>query len=179
MKSTLFGIFILFSICFPDFLSAQSITLNRGFQKLKIGTSEEKVDEFIGFKGNQVTINEYKDYFRNDEDALALLEFLPEFDNCNVYKHIMPFPVTKIFYKNGKVSGVEINSYPSFTRPICLDLITGEGLKFWERSEDMIGIYGIPDDIIEPDGRNLYSIYSKKKIGFGLSNDEIRTIYYY
>ncbi|MFC2123235.1 hypothetical protein ACFLU5_00370 [Bacteroidota bacterium] len=179
MRSIIYHILILLIFQFPLSLLAQSITLNRGYQELKIGSNDDQVEEFVGFRGKQIDVSTFKEFFIFDADALALLDFIPGFDYCLVYKHIMPIPVTKIFFKKGKVVGIEINSYPDFTRPICLDSETSKGLKFWDSSEEMTRIYGTHDNKIEPGGENLFYTFPKDKMAFGLSNDEVRIIYYY
>ncbi len=75
---------------------------------------------------------------------------------------------------------IEISSFPDFTRPICLDSKTAAGLKFWDSKETMEKLYGKDYRTDKSaDGSTSYYYYDSKGIGFALTNNEIRIIYFY
>ncbi len=166
--------------CISAWAYAQSNIMNRGFDDLVLGITESQVENITGFSGTALTADEYY----NQEVPGRKKENLPEsrtgFDKCTLFNFIMPIPVTRVFYKDNKVVMIEVSSYPDFTRPICLDSKTAQGLKFWDSKETMEKIYGktYRKDSSQ-DGKTDYYYYDTKGIGFALANNEVRIIYFY
>ncbi len=158
---------------------AQTITLDRGFESLTVGITSEAVENYIGFKGKTISRQEYIDTRSNEADLSSRPAFRMEFDECIIYNHIMPVPVAEVFLKDNRVISIEINSLPSFSRPICLETQTMEGVTFWQSKEEMLQVHGEAyREVKGPDNITNY-YYDSKGTGFGLANDEIRIIYFF
>jgi len=159
---------------------SQVTIMNTGFDDLVLGKTESQLEEIIGFKGKTLNPEEYLNTEANGRKKENLPEFKKQFDQCIIYKHIMPIPVSKVFVKSGKVIMIEISSFPDFTKPICLDAKTKEGLKFWDSKQAVEKLYGKESrSDTSADGTMTFIYYDSKGIGFGLTNNEVRIIYYY
>jgi hypothetical protein len=158
----------------------QEIILNKGFEDLVLGKTESQLEEIVGFQGKTINPDEYLNTEANGRKKENLPEFKKQFDQCITYKHIMPIPVSRVFLKSGKVIMIEISSFPDFTKPICLDSKTKEGLKFWDPKQTVEKLYGKESRTdISADGTLSFIYFDSKGIGFGLTNNEVRIIYYY
>ncbi len=171
--------FSAFFLCLALNSAAQTITLNEGFEEVILGISQDNLIEIIGFKGKTVDQQDYITTYLGNRDQSAVPAFRTGFDQCVVYNHIMPIPVTKVFFSNDQAVTIVISSFPSFSRPICLETQTKEGLTFWDTKQEMERIYGSEYRIDDSDGRLTYYYYDQQGIGFGLSNKEIRIIEFY
>jgi hypothetical protein len=159
---------------------SQEIILSRGFDDLVLGITESQLEEIVGFQGKSLNPDEYLSTEANGRKKENLPEFKLQFDQCIIYKHIMPIPVSKVFLKSGKVILIEISSFPDFTKPICLDAKTKEGLKFWDSKQEIEKLYGKSYRTdTSADGTITYIYFDSKGTGFGLTNNEVRIIYYY
>ena len=161
-------------------VSAQSNVMKRGFHDLVLGISSSELEEIVGFQGTVLSPNDYFAQDRSGRKKENTPEYKSGFDQSINYKFIMPIPVTRVLLKNDRVVMIEVSSYPDFTRPICLDSKTGEGLKFWDSRESMEKIYGKQyRNDLSRDGTIQYFYYDSKGIGFALANNEVRIIYFY
>lgn len=160
--------------------SAQSNIMNKGFNELVLGISQSRLDEVIGFNGAELKPDDYYLQVSKERKKEDLAEYKSSFEKCIEYKFLMPIPVTKVFLKKDKVVMIEVSSYPDFTRPICLDSKTPEGLKFWDSREAMEKIYGKNYRTANSmDGNTTYYYYDSRGLGFALTNNEIRIIDFY
>ena len=162
-------IVLFFTTCY---VSAQDIIPKERFGDLKLGVTYEDVIWIIGFDGSKLSKDSAPEMLRE-----PLKELNIDFDYVVNFRYIMDLPVTSVYFKEDLVVFFTISNYPEYNQFICQDLVTSDGLKFWDSLTQVKELYGNDVSLMGyTSGKIKYFVYKNDGICFGLDDDEVRTI---
>lgn len=164
--------YLLLQILLISFLvKAQEVVPKKNFSEIELGITYEDVVWILGFEGTKILKENAPEILNAHISELAI-----EYDYAVNYRYIMDFPITSVFFKDDLVVFFTISSYPEYNQFICQDVMTSEGLKFWDILSKVKELYGDATKLDAMTGNITYFAYPKKGICFGIDNDEVRTI---
>ena len=153
-------------------ISAQDIIPKERFGELELGITYEDVIWIIGFDGSKISRDSAPEMLREPLNELKI-----DFDYIVNFRYIMDLPVTSVYFKDNLVIYFTISSYPEYNQFICQDLVTSDGLKFWDSLSEVQEIYGNNISLMGyTSGKIKYYVYKNDGICFGLDDNEVRTI---
>ncbi len=163
-------LYILFVLVFCiNTVYSQNLKPGYGIRDLRLGIDWGEVEWELGFKGKKYSKDAVDERMKYIADKFEL-----DYDYVVEYQHIMWLPVSNIFFKDEKANMIILSSYPEYYKMLCRDINTEEGLRFWQKEEDLKQIYG-KGKTFKNFGKE-YIYYKDKGIGVEVDNEEIRTI---
>ncbi|MFC2123238.1 hypothetical protein ACFLU5_00385 [Bacteroidota bacterium] len=150
---------------------SQEVVPKKNFSEIEIGITYEDVVWILGFEGTKVLKANAPEILNAHISELNI-----DYDFAVNYRYIMDFPITSVYFREDLIVFFTISSYPEYNQFICQDVLTNEGLKFWEPLSKMNELYGNYSKLNAKSGNITYYAYPDKGICFGIDNDEVRTI---
>ncbi len=152
-------------------VQSQEIVPKKNFSEIELGITYEDIIWILGFEGTKLLKENAPENLSAHVSELDI-----DYDFAVNYRYIMEFPITSVYFKEDLVVFFTISSYPEYNQFICQDVITSEGLNFWDASSRMKELYGDFTQLDAMTGNITYFAYPDKGICFGIDNDEVRTI---
>jgi hypothetical protein len=152
----------------------------KGVGQLKIGQSFEEVVSILGFSGELKTYDEYVAEELFVENPETQLECVIGFDYYVKYQHLLPLPVSYLYFKDNVVNQIKVSSFPEYYFAMAQASRTSKGLKFWETEENTANLYGTDDLEVNYDSFILNAhFYLNEGITFFFRDGSLRTAHIY